>query len=343
MAKEKQQNNVNEIAVGGVQYAWNIEEGQFQLEGEDIMVFWIETAMRSFIDTIEEVSGDDAAEVVMETAGFRMGEIVADFFVTDDPFATIKSLPAIYASAGWGNVEIIEISEKENKLTLRLKNTWEYKINKVQGKEALGLFIPGHWAGILSSLLGTTIGYEGYKSQVEGEEYDEISFFPSTASPVKNIHEFTRRQEQQEIEKLEALVSDRTKDLENIVREISSPIIPVLENVVVVPLLGKYDGVRAEDMLNRTMEKLPDYSANYLILDLTGIETDIDEYTISLIQRLTQAVDLLGTKSILVGISPELGIRMTNSKFDLSGMECFTNLKHAVHFALAQEGKQIIG
>ncbi|SFE56063.1 STAS domain-containing protein [Alteribacillus iranensis] len=343
MAKRAQGLQEFEIDVGHGHYTWDLKQGSYQLEGEEVVLFWVETALKSFIDTIEEVSGDDAASVVMETAGYRMGKIVVDFFKAEKGGRVLDYLPSIYASAGWGTVDIVEACEENKSFTIRFTNTWEYKINKAQGKKKIGSFIPGHWAGLLTSLYETEMGYYKEKSQVEGDEYDEFLFYPTNESPVENIHTFSRRREQEEIEKLEALVSDRTAELENLVRDISSPIIPVLENVVVVPMLGKYDRERAEDMLDQIMYRIPEYGARYLILDLTGIDENIDEFAITLINRLIQATTLLGIKPILVGISPKLSMQLAHSDFDLERVDCFANLKHGVHFALAQEGKQIMG
>ncbi|WP_077623188.1 STAS domain-containing protein [Sediminibacillus massiliensis] len=333
----------NSVTNHNASYQWQPEDGRMTFEGEDVIIFWIETAMKSFVNTIEEVSGSAAANIVMETAGFRMGQLVSDFFRGDDITQVIHSLTGIYASAGWFAMEVVEINPEEKKVTIRMRDSWEYKINRLQGKEKIGNFLPGHLAGTLTGLFEQNIGFEVSKSQIEGNEYDEVHYFPSEGHPVQDIHHYIRQQEQEDLLKLEQKVEERTKVLTDLVKEISSPIIPVLEGIVVIPLLGKYDEARAEDMLSNTLQHLPDYSANYLILDVTGLNKEIDDYTISLLQSLTNATKLLGTKSLIVGISPKLGIKLTETNFNLEGLDCFSTLKHAIHFALAQEGKQIIG
>lgn len=324
-------------------FSWDKEEATMKFAGEPAMLLWIETAMKSFLETIEEVSGFQGARVVMETAGYRMGLIVSNFFEFEHPEEIIHDLPAIYAAAGWGEIQVKEVNKNEKTATFQLKNSWEYKVNQLQGKKEVGRFIPGHFAGNLAGLFDSYIDFEVISSQLNGDEWDEFHFFPSEKSPVEDIREYLRSQEQAEIEHLEARVEDRTRELTNLVREISSPIIPVLEKIVVMPLLGKYDELRANDMMSHTITELPNYAANYLILDLTGINQEINDYTISLIQRLTDAAALLGTTSILVGISPALGIKITQSGLDLNKIDCFSTLKHGIHFALAQQGKQIIG
>ncbi|WP_026674994.1 STAS domain-containing protein [Alkalihalobacterium bogoriense] len=338
MGEKKQQQHVD---IQGVTYRFNVEEGKVQFEGHDVLIFWIESAMKSFVDTIEEVSGDDAANVVMHTAGFRMGEIVGEYFEKQEIEAIMELFPKIYASAGWGAFTVVEFAPEKASLVIRMKNSWEYKINKLQGKTQSGSFLTGHLAGIFTRLFKQNIGCELVKSQLTGAEYDEFHCRPSSVCPIDNIHNYARKQEQKEIEKLEEKVRERTQDLTKLVKDISSPIIPVLDQIVVVPLLGKYDELRSEDMMTQIMENLPRYTASYLILDVTGIDEVVDEYTMNLIRKLTDATSLLGTKSILVGVSPQLGITLTQSAYDLRSIECFSTLKHAIHYALAQEGKII--
>ncbi|MBN6188758.1 hypothetical protein JQN58_18060 [Aneurinibacillus sp. BA2021] len=55
------------------------------------------------MDAIEEISGRDSAVLVLETAGYRMGEIVASYYsTTGNTVQVLTELPVIYGSAGWG-------------------------------------------------------------------------------------------------------------------------------------------------------------------------------------------------------------------------------------------------
>lgn len=333
-----------QIQVNGSQFNWISEEGVFSFEGSDAVLFWINTAMKTFFDSIEEISGEEAASLVLETAGFRQGLVVGQFFnsLNQEPNEVLSLIDPIYASAGWGKFTLEDLDIEHKKAVFHIKNSWEYKINKAQGKKKTGSFLPGHIAGVLSGVFGTDVWYKVTKSEILGDEFDRFEYFPSEVTISQNIHALARRKESEEIEKLEKLVAERTEDLSQLVKEISSPIIPVMENIVVVPLLGKYDENRSEELLDKTLTQLPNYQAKYLILDLTGINKKMDEYTVHFIHKLTTSARLLGTETILVGISPELSIIMTQANFNLSGINCFTNLQHGIYYALAQEGRRII-
>ena len=82
--------------------------------------------------------------------------------------------------------------------------------------------------------------------------------------------------------------------------------------------------------------------ANFLILDLTGFHSGISKYTASLILKIGSAAEMIGTKTILVGITPQLSTVITQSELDLSTFDCFHSLQHGIHYALSQQGRRIV-
>lgn len=333
------------IKVAGLDFSWNLETGQFMFEEQDAVLFWISSAMRSFFETIEEISGEESSQLVFETTGFRQGLVVGEYFQQIKNVGIEKAAHLVtntYASAGWGVTTIEEIDLNTKTFRVKFKNSWEYKINKAQGKTEAGKYIPAHYAGIFSGMLGTNIWYEVSYSQLTGNEYTEVRYFPSDITVNNNIRELSRKKEMDQILQLEAVVEDKTRDLTELVKELSSPIIPVLDGIVVVPLIGKYDEERSMVLVERTLANLPEHKANYLILDLTGLNEDISQYTASLIENIASASALIGVKTILVGISPALSMVITQSNVQLKKFDCFQTLQHGIYYALGQMGKSIV-
>ncbi|MBM7096952.1 STAS domain-containing protein [Bacillus sp. H-16] len=336
-------NQTKAVEVVGSPFNWDHGKGTFTFEGDQAVLFWLNSAFKTFLDTMEEVSGEDAANVVLETTGYRMGIIVGEYFfkTSDRPAEALNALPDIYAAAGWGRFEVTHLNEEAHTAVIRITDSWEYRINKIQGKKQCGRFFPGHFAGLFTGIFDTNVWYEVKSSQIEGDNYCEFSFFPSDITVKENIHELSRRNEQNEIDKLENLVKVRTEELSQTIKDISSPIIPVLDQVVVIPLLGKYDKFRSKELLEKTTEEISRYSVSYLLLDLTGLHEDIDEYGVSMIQQLVSATYLLGIETVLVGISPLLSMKMSNLNYEFTGVKCFSNLQHGITYALRCEGLSI--
>lgn len=332
------------VNVGGIELKWDLEKGEALFEGGDVVLFWT-TAMETFFDTIKDISGIEATQLVLETTGFRQGVIVGDGFKDMKQIDTsnvVEWISNTYAPAGWGKVEIVKMDAEKNTFTMHIQNDWEYKMNLLKNKDSEGIFVPSHYAGVLTGLFGINFWYKIIQYQKEDVPYSIVEYFPSDVTVQQNIHELSRKQEADQIRKLEALVDEHTKSLQSLVKELSSPIIPVLEGIIVVPMIGSYDEQRTEDLIYKTLSELPKHKANYLLIDLTGLNQHITEHTASLIDKLGASARLLGTEVILVGISPELAIIIAQSQNSLKTFESLQSLQHGIYYALGRSGRKIV-
>ncbi|WKA55605.1 STAS domain-containing protein [Planococcus shixiaomingii] len=334
----------NEISVSGIEMKWDSETGDVLFEGGDVVFFWV-SAMKTFFDSIREISGIESTNLVLETTGFRQGVIVGEGFrdmKNIDASNIVNWISNTYVAAGWGKVEIVEMDKDSNHFTLHIHNDWEYKMNKSDNAQIEGIFVPSHYAGVLTGIFGQNFWYKTLQYQNADQPYSIVEYFPSNITVQKNIHELSRRQEAEQISQLEQLIDQNTKALQNLVIELSSPTIPVLEGIIVVPLIGSYDEERAEDLITKTLEQLPKHQAHYLLLDLTGLPKQLSEHTAAMIEKLSVSARLLGTEVILVGVSPELALLISKTFTNLKKFECLQSLQHGIYYALGKSGRQII-
>jgi len=333
-----------DIVVGGVELKWDLNTGEVLFEGGDVVFFWV-SAMKTFFDTINDISGEEATKLVLETTGFRQGIIVGEGFKEMKDINTsnvVDWLSNTYVPAGWGYVKIEKMDEDTKHFTLFIKDDWEYKMNQLGNKVSKGIFVPSHYAGVFTGLFGKSFWYEIIEHQSETNTYTVVEYFPYEVDIQENIRDMARRKEAQEILQLEALVEEKTRMLQDLVKELSSPLIPVFDGIVVVPLIGRYDEDRAEDLIVNTLNNLPKYQAKYVLLDLTGLNKDISQYTAELIDRLGSAARLLGVEVILVGISAELAMVISQTMTGLKKYECLQSLQHGIYYALGKSGRRIV-
>ncbi len=333
-----------DLIVGGVELKWDLNTGQVLFEGGDVVFFWV-SAMKTFFDTINEITGQEATNLVLEATGFRQGIIVGEGFKGMKEINTsnvVEWLSNTYVPAGWGYVRIDKMNIDTENFTLFIKDDWEYKMNKLGHKDKQGIFVPAHYAGVFTGLFGRNFWYEIIEYQNESNPYTVVEYFPSDVNIQQNIRELARKQEDKHIQELESLVAEKTKMLQKLVKELSSPLIPVLEGIVVIPLIGRYDENRAEDLIDNTLNNLPKHQARYVLLDLTGLNKDLSPYTAELIDKLGSAARLLGVEVILVGISAELAMVITETLTGLKKYECLQTLQHGIYYALGKSGKSIV-
>ena len=98
---------------------------------------------------------------------------------------------------------------------------------------------------------------------------------------------------------------ERQQVLNELLNELSMPIIPVREDVLVAPLVGNLDGVRAQRLIDDVLKQIERHHARAIILDITGVAM-VDSPCAQTLLRTAEATRLLGATTVLVGIRPEV-------------------------------------
>ncbi|PLR69087.1 STAS domain-containing protein [Bacillus sp. UMB0893] len=335
------QNPIISVKVNQNEFIWDKDNDIFTFDGAPALLFW-DSAIELFMKTIEEISGSDVSSTVFESTGFRMGQLVSSYYTDKyDIVDILNHYSDIYRNAGWGKVKIDYYSFEEKKVVIHLKNSWEHRIFHSMDKTQAGVLLPSHWAGVFTELFEENMWYKITRSQLDGHDYDEIEVFASSTTPTTNIHKLARQKEQHYINELEHKVEQRTAELTELVKDLSTPVIPVLKDILVIPLIGTFTDERIEELTLKAMYEFSKQKAAYLLIDLTGIK-DFDEMTIHGLQRLIRAIRLLGGNCILVGISPSLSMKITNSGVEMKDITFFSTLQHGVEYALGENGFDIV-
>lgn len=124
------------------------------------------------------------------------------------------------------------------------------------------------------------------------------------------------------------------------IRDLSAPLIPILPGVLVSPMIGSFTEQRGDDFMQNILLQVRKNNIRVLILDVTGTPL-IDTYVANILLHISQAVKLLGAKTILVGIRPEVAQTLVALNIDFVAFEVFANLQEAV-LALIRQDRGII-
>jgi rsbT co-antagonist protein RsbR len=115
--------------------------------------------------------------------------------------------------------------------------------------------------------------------------------------------------------------------------ELSTPVIQVWDSVLVLPLIGTLDSLRAARLTESLLEKIAEHHAEVVILDISGVPT-IDTQVAQHLLRTVQAAMLMGTASILSGVRPETAQSMVHLGIDMGQMRSRNTLQDALQLAL---------
>ncbi len=122
--------------------------------------------------------------------------------------------------------------------------------------------------------------------------------------------------------------------------ELSTPVIKVYENVLVLPLVGAIDTARSHRIMEELLLGITQHQAEMVIVDITGVPV-VDTAVANHLMQTIKAARLLGTRSILVGIRSEVAQALVHLQVDLTGVVTRSNLQAGIEYALEQMGLEI--
>ncbi|MDX1770732.1 MAG: STAS domain-containing protein [Planococcaceae bacterium] len=125
------------------------------------------------------------------------------------------------------------------------------------------------------------------------------------------------------------VLMDRVTSQQDVIRELSTPIIPLSNEVGVLPLVGVIDSVRANDILEITLGQSVRLDITTLIMDLSGVPM-VDTMVANEIFKIITSLRLLGISTILTGIRPEVAQTSVQLGIDFKEIPTYSSLKQAI-------------
>lgn len=126
------------------------------------------------------------------------------------------------------------------------------------------------------------------------------------------------------------------------IRELSTPIIPIMDNIIIVPLIGTIDAVRAKDITRSLLAGVREHQAKVVIMDITGVPL-VDSGVADYLDRTIQAARLKGAHTVVTGISSAVAETIVDLGIDWTGFETRSDLQTGLRSALARMGRHIAG
>ncbi len=115
--------------------------------------------------------------------------------------------------------------------------------------------------------------------------------------------------------------------------ELSTPVIEVWEKVLVLPVIGTLDSLRAARLTEGLLERIAREQAEVVIVDISGvpaIDTDVAQHLL----KTVEAARLMGTVSILSGVRPETAQAIVHLGIELGSLRSRNSLRDALQLAL---------
>jgi anti-anti-sigma regulatory factor/HAMP domain-containing protein len=139
---------------------------------------------------------------------------------------------------------------------------------------------------------------------------------------------------QHTLEQLQHSTQER-QQLSATLQEISSPVVPVFQGVLIMPLIGVITIDRGQLLTSALLAAIEQHRARIVILDVTGVPI-IDEQIARVLLDSAQAARMLGAQVVLTGLRPELAETIVSLGLNLAGLIVRADLQSGVAYALQQ-------
>jgi len=121
------------------------------------------------------------------------------------------------------------------------------------------------------------------------------------------------------------------------IRELSTPVLPVRERLLILPIIGVLDTERARQLTEQLLTAIRTHRARVVVMDITGAP-DVDEAVANHLVRTVDASRLMGASVIITGMSPKIAETLVTIGVDLSKMNTIGDLQGGL-----EEAERLLG
>jgi rsbT co-antagonist protein RsbR len=116
-----------------------------------------------------------------------------------------------------------------------------------------------------------------------------------------------------------------------LVHDLEIPVIPLLEGVLVLPIVGHLDSRRMRHLTQTLLERVAADRAHTVLLDLTAISL-LDTDTANHLLKLTSGVRLLGARCILSGIRADVAHTLVSLGISWANIQTVASLRDGMAY-----------
>jgi len=133
------------------------------------------------------------------------------------------------------------------------------------------------------------------------------------------------------------------------IRELSTPVLQVREQLLILPIIGVLDSQRARQVTEQLLRAIRANRAKVVVIDITGVPT-IDSTVANHLVQTVDASGLMGASVIITGLSSEIALTLVTIGLDLSKMNAVGDLQGGIEeaerllgYEVTRTGEQLTG
>jgi rsbT co-antagonist protein RsbR len=124
------------------------------------------------------------------------------------------------------------------------------------------------------------------------------------------------------------------------IAELSTPVVKLWDGILALPLIGTLDSERTSVVMENLLQALIDNSADFAIIDITGVPT-VDTLVAQHLLKTVAAARLMGADCLISGIRPQIAQTMVHLGVELN-VQSKATLAEAFREALKRTGRTVV-
>jgi rsbT co-antagonist protein RsbR len=125
------------------------------------------------------------------------------------------------------------------------------------------------------------------------------------------------------------------REQQSAIRELSTPVLKVREQLLILPIIGALDAARARQLTEQLLKGIRDNRAKVVVIDITGVPS-IDMTVANHMVQAVRASGLMGARVIITGLSADIAQTLVGLGVDLSMMQSVGDLQGGIEEAERQ-------
>ena len=135
------------------------------------------------------------------------------------------------------------------------------------------------------------------------------------------------------IDEITRIQNTRLSESHKAMMEMSTPVTPIWEGILLLPLLVILDSSRTQDIMNKSLSKIAEERTKVFILDISGVAS-VDTAVANQLIKITKATQLMGCNAIISGISPAIARTIIELGVNVGEIKTTSTLRDAFEIAL---------
>ena len=155
------------------------------------------------------------------------------------------------------------------------------------------------------------------------------------ANERRRIAEEAQASQAKTLAQVERQAAEQARLLE-LVRDLETPVIPVLDGVLVLPIVGHLESKRLENLTELLLNRVSQERAHTVLLDITAVSV-VDTATAQHLIQLARAIRLLGAECVITGIRAHVASTLVALGITWEGLRTAGSLRDGIAKIIAEK------